>query len=198
MNMMIKYKLLLGFAIILLLSINTLFSQEKYLLVVDVQDVFYKNTEIEQDANEMVNNINKIIEKMMPEKVIYIKATGKVLSISLKGIKAIPMEHAPEIDSNLHIVNNNIFTKVEGDAFSLEEMKRFLIDNDAKEIIIVGLLAEKCIYSTAIGGIGKGYNVYIVPEAIVSKSKGRKEKVLKKMNKKGVKILPINEIINAS
>ena len=167
----------MGLAIIWLLSINNLFSQERYLLVVDVQDIFYKNTGLEQQANEIVSNINQIIDKMKPAKVIYIKAIGKVLSISLKGIKGIPMEHAPEIDSNLKIVNNNIFTKIEGDAFTLEDLNKFLFDNNAKEIVIVGLLAEKCIYSTALGGIGKGYNIYIVPEAIVSKSKDKKEKV---------------------
>jgi len=192
-----RYKFFLGLALICFLFINNTFSQEKYLLIVDVQDKFYKNTGIEQDANLMVNNINHIIAKMLPENVIYIKATGKVLSISFKGIKAIPMEQTPAIDSNLKIVNNNILTKIEGDAFTLKDLNKFLLDNNAKEIVIVGLLAEKCIYSTAIGGIGKGYNIYIVPEAIVSKSKGKKEKVLKKMKKKGVKILPINEIINA-
>jgi nicotinamidase/pyrazinamidase len=191
-------KMVLGLIGGICFTFNNVFSQNRYLLIIDVQNKFYEKTEIESQANEMINNINQIIDRIESQKVIYIKATGKVLSISLKGIKVTPMTPAPELDSKLKLVNSNIFTKIEGDAFSIEDLNKFLTEHNVKEIIIVGLLAEDCIYSTALGGKEKGYNVYVVPEAIISKSKDRKEKVLDKMTKKGVKILPISEIINAA
>ena len=192
-----RYITSLGLVIILLLIFNHVQSQEKCLLVVDVQNRFYDNTALENDATEMVENINLIIDNTKPENVVYIKANGKILTVSLKGIKANPMERAPELDSNLKIVNKNIFTKIEGDAFTLENLNKFLAEHNFKEIVIVGLLAEKCVYSTALGGISKGYGIYIVPEAIVSKSENKKAKVIGKLQKKGVKILPISDLINA-
>jgi nicotinamidase-related amidase len=188
--------LIIGLISIYCFSFNNLFSQDKYLLIVDVQKKFYEKTEIEIQANEMVQKINQMINKFEPQNVIYIKATGKILSVSSKGFKVTPMLPAPELDSNLKIVSNNIFTKLEGNAFTLEDLNKFLTDNKAKEIIIVGLLAEKCIYYTAIGGKEKGYDISIVSEAVISKSKGKKEKTFKKLIKKGIKILTINDIIN--
>lgn len=180
------------------LAFGDVLAQGKYLLVVDVQSRFYENSEIENQANEMVQKINQIITKVEPQNVVYIKATGKNLSISFKGIKTTPILPAPDLDSNLKIVSSNIFTKVESDAFTVDSLNKFLTDNGAKEIIIVGLLAEKCVYNTAVGGKEKGYDVYIIPEAIISKSKEEKEKAFRKLTEKGVKILPISEISYAS
>lgn len=187
----------LFFATLICVLTNTsidAFSQNKYLLVVDVQNNFYENTAIEKEAGKMIDSINLIIAKTDSQHVIYIKATGKILTVLKKGIKIKPV--IPELDSNLVIVNNNIYTKTEGDAFSIQKLNKFLVEHDAKEIIITGLLAEKCIYKTAIGGKNKGYVIYVVPGAIVSRSEVKKKKVLKKMIRRDIKILPVGEILN--
>lgn len=156
------------------------------LLVVDIQPAFYENTDLEEPVTEMINNINGIIEKSDPENIIYIQATGKVLSISGKGIKTTPMNPAPEMDKRLKIVNDNVFVKTEGDAFSLDELKIFLKESGAQKIILVGLLAEKCISATAFGGLENGFDVCVVADALVSKNPDKKEKVLKHFSKKGI------------
>ena len=46
-------------------------------------------------------------------------------------------------------MSNNIFIKIEGDAFTSAELISFLENKKAKEIVLVGLMAEKCIYNTA-------------------------------------------------
>ena len=172
------------------------FAQEKYLLVVDVQRQFYEDTPLEADALKMITNINQIIEKTRTQNIIYIQASGKVLTISLKGVKVIPMIPDPEPDSLLNVVNTNIFSKTEADAFSLDTLNNFLNQNNIQEIMVTGLLAEKCIYKTAIGGLARGYTIYVVPEAILSKSEKTKNKALKKMKKKGIKVLPVKDIIS--
>lgn len=192
-----KLSLVFGMVCIFCLAFSDVFSKDKYLLIVDVQKKFYEKTEIESQANEMVQKINQLINKVDPQKVIYIQATGKALSVSWKGFKVLPILPAPELDSNLKIVSNNIFTKVEGDAFTLVDLNKLLTANGAKEIIIVGLLAEECIYNTAIGGKGKGYDVYIVSEAVIGKSKEGKDKTFKKLTENGIKILPFGEIVNS-
>jgi len=191
-----KMRLILALTSILHLFANGAFAQRSYLMIVDVQKSFYENTDYENEANEMVVNINQLIGNTDPQKVIYIQATGKVLSISFRGIKALPMTTAPDLDTNLLIVSNNLFIKTEGDAFSVADLRDFLEENDVEEIIIVGLLAEKCVYDSAIGGKERGYDIYIVPEAITSKSIQKKEKTLAKMTKKGVEVLHLSEIID--
>ncbi|MBU1719052.1 MAG: isochorismatase family protein [Bacteroidetes bacterium] len=56
-------------------------------------------------------------------------------------------------------------------------------------IVIFGLLAEKCLYKTAPGGMKKGFEVFEVPDAIVGKTPESKEKAIRKMIGKGVQIL---------
>jgi nicotinamidase-related amidase len=176
---------------------NVKINHDKYIIVLDVQQQFYSNGLMDSSAKAMVKNINAIIDICDPGKVIYIKAAGKMLSVSFKGISVVPIE-APGLDSNLKVVNNTVFTKIKGDAFTVDELCNYLQNNNARDIILVGILAEKCIYDTALGGKKRGYNINIVPEAILGKTAMSKEKVIKKMAKKGIKIMALKDIINAS
>jgi len=182
------------------LGFNTCYSQQskpyhdKYLIVLDVQQVFLAGTQMNSSAKEMVQQINSIIEVTAADKVIYIKATGKMLEISFRHIGVEPMP-APPLDSSLKVVNDHIFTKIQGDAFTSADLCKFLQDNQVKDIMLVGLLADKCIYDTAIGGVKRGYNILLVPEAVMGKNKESKQKAINKMAGKGVKILPIKEIL---
>jgi nicotinamidase-related amidase len=130
---------------------------------------------------------------MNPQYVIYIQATAKNLTISSKGINATPIMPAPGLDENLKIVNSNIFVKTEGDAFKTEGLDHFLADCKARKIILTGMLIEKCVYKTALGGLKKGYEVYIVPEAVIGQTTESKKKALEKLVKKGAIIIQTGE-----
>lgn len=174
---------------------DTLFSQNRYLMVVDVQPLFYSDPELKEDADEMLKNINLLIGQTHPDKVIYVLGTGKVLSISLKGIKVLPMTTTPEADSALQIVNDCFFTKTEGDCFTLDSLNDYLSAREVKDILLAGLMAEECIYNTAIGGKSRGYNISVVPEALLSRSETKKARALEKLEKKGVGILTLDQIM---
>jgi nicotinamidase-related amidase len=167
---------------------------DRYIMVLDVQKQFYENKPFDTSAKTMVNTINLIIDRFDPENVIYIKSAGLALSLTSKGfsVDTIP---PPDIDSNLKMVSKHIFTKCDGNAFTTEELNKFLENNKVKEIVLVGLLAEKCIYNTALGGKEKGYNMYLIPEGIIGKTTKKKVKAINKMIKKGIKLLPIKEIL---
>lgn len=158
-----------------------------YLMIVDIQSSFYTGKSFESMANQMVQEANKLIGNFDPSKVIYIKAGGKVLSISGKGISTSIVY--PDLDSNLNLVSQNIFTKIEGDAFTSEELSVFLNRNNAKKIYLIGLMAEKCIQSTALGGKERGFEIILIPKAIIGTSEKKKVKALKKMSEKGVSIM---------
>ncbi|MFC2086455.1 isochorismatase family protein [Bacteroidota bacterium] len=193
-----KYVLIIG---IICLNLNICISQkskqynDKYVIVLDVQQQSYENTQADSSALELTRTVNSLIDKFAPEKVIYVKNTKKILSLSFKGFSVDTMP-VPDLDSNLKIVSNNIFTKYSGDAFTSAELNNLLENNSAKNIILVGRLAEECLYQTALGGKHKGYDIYIIPEAIIGKTTRRKEKAIKKMAEKGIKLLPVKEVIN--
>lgn len=169
------------------------YENEKYVIVLDVQQYWTDKTLSKEAAAGMLTAINALIEKSNPEKVIYVKSNHKALVLSFKGIKVDTILNN-EFDRNLKIINDNIFVKSEGDAFATKALTDFLDKNKAKEIIVTGLLAEKCVNATALGGLSRGYDIYLITEAVGGKSEKSKAKVIEKLKKSGVKILDINDL----
>lgn len=166
---------------------------EKYVVVVDVQEGFLGD---EGDTNSLVflQAINSIIEQSDPDKIIYVQALHLALSVSLKAIKVDTLPTS-KLDNRLNMVGTHFFEKSTADAFSSGGLAEFMSTTGAKELIIVGLLAEKCVYNTVLGALDNGYTTYIIPEAIAGKSQKSKEKALKKLIKKGAILMQLNDLI---
>ena len=64
---------------------NKAFSQERYLIVLDIQKFPKKSTLLDSSVMKMIQNVNSLISHFNTENVIYIKATGKAISITSKG-----------------------------------------------------------------------------------------------------------------
>jgi len=176
---------------------NLAFSQERYFVVLDIQEFPKKSNQLDASVQEMIQNVNSLIGHAKPENVIYIKASGRAISLTSKGF-SIDTLPAPDFDSSLKIVSDNIFVKFEGDAFTSPELMRFLEIRKVKEIVLVGLMAEKCLYNTAIGGKNRGYSMVVVPEGIVGTTQKKKEKAIEKLKSNGVKFMSMAEIVNSS
>jgi len=191
MNTSIRCLLMIG---ILSLNSTHVYSQEKeykndkYVIVLDVQQYWTGKTLSEKASEEMLASINALIDKTDPSKIIYVKSIARVASLSFKGVKIDTVPNQ-DFDPALRIVNNTVFMKDEGDAFTASELTSFLSKNNVKEIILTGLLAEECVSRTAIGGLSRNYAVYIIPEAVGAKSEKSKKKSLEKLSKAGVILL---------
>lgn len=181
-----------------ILICSSLYSQqvyknEKYLMILDVQQYWTDNALTETASIEMLQSINALIGITNPQKIIYITSLPKVLTLSLRGIHVDTVSDG-SFDSALLVVNNIVFEKSEGDAFSCPELLEYLTTNNIHEIIITGLLAEKCVFKSVKGGISKGYDIYVLPEALGSKSEKRKMKVIREIEKKGCNILLMSDL----
>lgn len=166
---------------------------EKYVVVVDVQEGFAGD---EGDTNSIVflQALNSIIEQSNPDKIIYVQALHLALSVSLKAIKVDTLTTS-KLDKRLKIVGTHFFEKSTADAFSSGGLAEFMSTTGASEVIIVGLLAEKCVFNTVLGALDSGYTTYIIPEAIAGKSQKTKEKALQKLIKKGAITMHLNDLI---
>lgn len=158
--------------------------KDKYLIVLDMQTDYLKGRSTDSETIEFIRKVNSVISKVDSDKVIYVKTEMLVASLSFKGIRIDTVANLDFCD-NLNIVSNNIFVKETGDAFKNPELMNLLKSKNAKDIIIVGLLAEQCIMRTTVGGLNQGLNIFVVPEAILGKSEKSKAKVFKKLQSKG-------------
>jgi nicotinamidase-related amidase len=159
----------------------------KFVLVIDVQQYWTNQSLSKNEKDKMIKSINALIDISDPEKVVYVKSYAKALSVSLKGFKTDTLPNQ-QLDKELHIVNNRVYVKSEGDAFAENEISGYLNQNNAK-VIITGLLAEKCIFKTAMGGLSRNYAIYLVPNAIGGKSDKSKNQIIEKLLNTGAKVI---------
>lgn len=183
----------------LLISSAKIFSQEKViddetiLMVVDVQEDFAVRMGVEPIEETFLQNVNRVISKFDPNNVVYIKGIFRVLSLSLKGMH---VDTLPDVDfdKRLRMVSDYKFSKVKADAFTAEDFAAFIKQRNPKNIVVIGLAADQCAYETILGGKKLGYQMAAIPEALLSKTEKKKIKAIKKMEKKGVKIIGIEEL----
>ncbi len=170
--------------------------EDKFLIVLDIQEYYTNNKLSGESAQKLIDSINYVISNTSSNNVIYIKSIHKLLNLSLSWpfVYVTHDTSAMRLDKRLNLVNDNILTKEEPNTFTLNALNEFLKQKNAKEIIIIGLLAEECVYESLIAGKKLGYDMYIIPEATVGKSQKSKEKVIKKLLKRGIKILYINTL----
>ncbi|BDX38866.1 hypothetical protein CYCD_22210 [Tenuifilaceae bacterium CYCD] len=195
-------KRIISLAVLLLMGLNT-FSQiqntnrNKILIVLDIQKQFTTTTLSDSSANSLIASTNLIINQFKPENVVYIQSIARVLNVSLKGFRVDTLPDL-ELDQRLNIVNKNIITKNKADAFSAENLNKFIEKSGLKDIVVIGLMAEHCVKATLLGGKKKGYSMYYVPEAIAAKTPKGKIKTENKLLKANVKSIPLNNILNSN
>lgn len=169
---------------------------DKFVVVLDVQREYTEHSLSADEAQKLIDSINYVIEKSDPNKIIYVLSVHRMLNISF----AKPFIYASNdtsakwnMDSRVNIVNDNIFSKGGINVFDVKEITDFLEQNNAKKVVIIGLLAEECVYSSSIGGYKLGYEMYVIPEAIAGSSPKRKAKAIKKLQEYGINLLSLSD-----
>jgi nicotinamidase-related amidase len=168
----------------------------KFIIVLDVQE-YHTNCSLSDPSNQkVIDSINYVINKSDRNNVIYIKRIHKLLNISLSFpfIYVSLDTSAMRLDKRLNLVNENIFTREKANAFALEELNDFLKQNNVKEIVMIGFLAEEFLYQSVIRGKELGYDMYMISEAIIGKSQKSKDKVIKNLTEEGIKMLDIEKM----
>lgn len=151
---------------------------ERFVIVLDIQEYYTSNDLSDSASQNLIDSVNYVINNTDSDHVIYVKSNHKVLNIS----SSYPFIYvsfdsaAMQFDKRLNIVNDNIFIKESPSAFSQEDLNNFLNKENAKEIIIIGLMAEKCVYKSYAEGLKIGYDMYIIPSAIAGNTETRKNK----------------------
>jgi len=176
-------------------SVNNV--HDKFVIVLDVQDEYTENSISDDVAKQLIDSINNVIRHTDTNNILYVKSAHRLLNISFsKPYIYVSFDTAAkwDLDNRLLLVNNKIISKEESNVFDVEELNDILVQNNAKEIIAIGLMAEKCVYESLIGGIKLGYEMYVIPEAIAGKSQKSKYKTIKELQNNGINILKIAEL----
>jgi len=162
------------------------------LLVVDVQKDITNDSSPYDNIEGFVYNVNQAIthaEKNDME-IIYIKnecGNNPIIKL-LSGGKFKEGTEGVEFDSNLLVLNDNIFIKNKGDSFSIKEFDEYLISNQVDTLYIVGADASACVYNTARGALNRDYVVSVIEDAIITVNDKTMSKMLKQYEKDGIEV----------
>lgn len=165
----------------------------KYLIVLDIQEHSTKMEMDNEKAESLINNINLLIELSDSDKVIYIESISAKLVVSLTGLY-VEFDEGLSLDHRLNIINDNKFVKNEPNAFTSEQLVDFIRKKNARDFVVVGLLAEHCIAATLQGGEDLGFNMYFINEAIAGITENGKTEALQKAVKMGAEELQFDKL----
>ena len=172
--------------------------ENKFLIVLDIQEYYTNGKLSEGSAQKLIDSVNYVINYANSNNVIYVKSTHKLLNLSLSYpfIYVSFDTSAMRLDKRMTLVNEYIFTNENSSIFTITDLNDFLKQNNAKEIVIIGQMAEECIYESLIEGKELGYYMYVIPEAVAGESQKSKDKALKALTKEGIKLLDIKKLNN--
>ncbi|MBN2041394.1 MAG: cysteine hydrolase [Spirochaetes bacterium] len=170
----------------------------KALLVIDVQEDYTglnrKLPPLFRNVDRQINTLNKIINKAAESGIVVIYVRQIVINnfltrnIIRRTIDGLP---GTEMDSRISVINNNDFTKKIGDSFSNPELNTFLIRNHVNKLYLAGLDAAYCVRFTAMGGINRGYSVYVLKDAVMTQK--NLDDILEQYKKDGIGVITSTE-----
>ncbi|MBY6035970.1 cysteine hydrolase [Fictibacillus nanhaiensis] len=174
------------------------------LLVLDIQKGFIGDKArmpvAKHQIEPMLERVNEIVEKADSQDipVVYIgneyESNQFIVNFLTKN-SALKGSEGAELDDRLLRVNDLYFSKNKGSALSNLELVSYLISNEIKHIVIVGLFTEACVASTALDSIRRNFTVTVVRDAVASSNDAKREKALKFLNNKGITVMDSTKFI---
>ena len=163
--------------------------QKKSLVVIDIQNDITKN------YKEIIDNVNRSIDWAVENgiHVVYIRHYN--LSAGTRTFK--PNTPGSELVSDMKLVSKNIFEKSKGNALTSEDFADFIKKNEISEFYITGADAIACVKSTVFNMRKENYKVTVLSDCITSYDKRKIDEMLNYYEKKGSKIINLNDLLDS-
>jgi nicotinamidase-related amidase len=179
------------------ISIGNYDNSQKALLVVDMQiDYIDKNGKFPIEKNQidgLIEIVNSIIDDFHGNnyQVIYLRNIFRKNDIKniFRNFAVIEGTSGAKIDPRINVVSGDIFDKYTVSAFSNKRFESFLIKNQINELYVCGVMADECVYETALSAFNRGYIVNYYSNAVGSSSVKNIENAIEKLRNKGLNII---------
>jgi nicotinamidase-related amidase len=144
------------------------------LMVIDVQG---KLANIVQDSERTQLNIKRLIEG------------AKILDLPVIATEQVPEKIGGTIEQIKDSLGDlPILSKNSSSCYSDTEIKKAIRDTGRDQVIVCGIETHICVYQTTLQLLADGFKVYLVRDAVSSRSIENKEIAVQRMINEGAKL----------
>jgi nicotinamidase-related amidase len=153
--------------------------EDTILVVVDIQDKFLP---VIKDIDKLIDNAIKLIKsfQIMNVSIVLTEQYSKGLGKTVKRITNVLNDYNPIEKITFDCFGNKYFLK------SVE---------DKKNLVICGIESHVCVTQTMVTALKKGFNVYLVKDAISSRKESDKKIAIERAKQEGAKIVSTEMVI---
>ena len=157
---------------------QNLAKQNTALIVIDIQERFLP---VIKNINKLIKNTIKLVKsfQLMNIPLIvteqYSKGLGKTDKRIIKELKS--------------------YKPIEKISFNCFDEKKFKIDKKIKNLVICGIESHVCVIQTVLAALEKGFNVYLVKDAVSSRKLSDYNIALERAKQEGVKLVSTEMVI---
>jgi nicotinamidase-related amidase len=140
-------------------------------IMIDIQEKFLP---VIYDIQSVIENANRVVK------------SSSILNIPLIITEQYPKGLGPTIDEIQIEDNQSVIEKITFDCFGCDEFAYALDSLNRKCLIIFGIEAHVCILQTCLRAVEKGYEVYVIADAVSSRTQNNRNIALERMRQSGV------------
>lgn len=158
-------------------------SDNSILCVVDIQPRLL--TAMDQDEqSSVISNTSKLLQA---SRQLYIPSL-----VSEQYPKGLGHSHSAllEMANESPVIEKTCFS-----CFGSEEWRNHISQLDRKQLILVGIEAHICVLQTALEAATAGYQVYVVEDAIASRSLNNKKNAILRMQQAGITVTNTESVL---
>lgn len=140
-----------------MISYTRLNPENTALLVIDVQRALFTRPNPIFEASQLIQTIKDLVERahLYSVKVIYVQhANQSILQEGTEGWQIHP--------DLVPIDKDAVIQKTQGNTFIGTQLQSILESYRIENLLVTGLVTHQCVKATSLGGVEKGYNVYLI------------------------------------
>jgi nicotinamidase/pyrazinamidase len=170
------------------------------LLVIDIQEATTGDVSMypffKKNSEALIKSINQIADSFRIQNipVVYVRSEITNPLVNLINSSYAKGHPGAKFDKRLKTAPGIEVVKKSKDSFRNTTLDSILISNKVNELYIVGLDAAECVNATVEAAQNRNYRVNIIEEAILSKSKEKKDSMIVNFRNRGVRITNIDSL----
>jgi nicotinamidase/pyrazinamidase len=170
------------------------------LLVIDIQEATTGDVSMypffKKNSEALIKSINQIADSFRIQNipVVYVRSEITNPLVNLINSSYAKGHPGAKFDKRLKTASGIEVVKKSKDSFRNTTLDSILISNKVNELYIVGLDAAECVNATVEAAQNRNYRVNIIEEAILSKSKEKKDSMIVNFRNRGVRITNIDSL----